>query len=64
MYSTPFEQCVRHETEHGNRNGLRFFVIASRVPGVFNLGGDLALFLTLIRAGDREGLFQLCQSQH
>lgn len=33
-----------------------FSVIASRRPGVFNLGGDLMLFLNLIREGDREGL--------
>ena len=35
---------------------VRYFVLASRVPGVFNLGGDLALFADLIRKGDRPGL--------
>src|SRR5579859_3987783 len=34
----------------------RYYVCGSRVPGVFNLGGDLALFLMLIRAQDREAL--------
>ncbi len=34
----------------------RYYVCGSRVPGVFNLGGDLALFLMLIRAKDREPL--------
>ncbi len=36
--------------------GVRYHVIASRVPGVFNLGGDLALFASLAERGDREGL--------
>lgn len=35
---------------------LRHVVLASDAPGAFNLGGDLALFSQLIRAGDREGL--------
>jgi DSF synthase len=56
------EQCVRSDVEHGKRNGLRFLVIASRIPGVFNLGGDLTLFLELIRTGDREGLFRYAKS--
>jgi len=35
---------------------LRYMVVSSALPGVFVLGGDLALFIDLIRAGDREGL--------
>lgn len=35
---------------------LRHVVLASDAPGAFNLGGDLALFARLIRAGDRAGL--------
>lgn len=35
---------------------LRHVVLASDAPGAFNLGGDLALFSSLIRAGDRQGL--------
>lgn len=34
----------------------RYYVCGSRVPGVFNLGGDLSLFLMLIRSKDREAL--------
>lgn len=56
------EQCVRLDIERGKRDGLRFLVIASRIPGVFNLGGDLALLLKVIRAGDREGLFRYAKS--
>jgi DSF synthase len=36
--------------------GLKYLVLGSRFPGVFNLGGDLALFASVIAAGDREAL--------
>src|SRR3954470_7354572 len=36
--------------------GLRYLVLGSRFPGVFNLGGDLDLFASFIAAGDREAL--------
>lgn len=55
-------QSVTHDQEKGKRDGIRFLVMASRMPGVFNLGGDLALFLKLIRAADREGLYQYAKS--
>jgi DSF synthase len=35
---------------------IRYFVFGSHAPGIFNLGGDLALFASLIRGGDRERL--------
>jgi len=35
---------------------VRYFVVGSDVPGVFNLGGDLPLFAELIRRGERERL--------
>ncbi len=35
---------------------FRNFVLASKIPGVFNLGGDLALFAELIATADRERL--------
>jgi len=38
------------------REGLKYLVLGSRFPGVFNLGGDLELFARFIAAGDREGL--------
>ncbi|MBB2200100.1 crotonase/enoyl-CoA hydratase family protein [Gluconacetobacter tumulisoli] len=37
---------------------FRYMVVGSRVPGIFNLGGDLALFAEKIARGDREGLRQ------
>ena len=38
------------------KEGLKYLVLGSRFPGVFNLGGDLQLFASFIQAGDREGL--------
>ena len=35
---------------------LRYVVAGSRLPGIYNLGGDLGYFATCIRAGDREAL--------
>ncbi|NVN12358.1 MULTISPECIES: crotonase/enoyl-CoA hydratase family protein [Nguyenibacter] len=35
---------------------FRYVVVGSRVPGIFNLGGDLALFAEKIMQKDREGL--------
>jgi DSF synthase len=35
---------------------IRYMVSSSKIPGVYNLGGDLRLFAQLIRARDREGL--------
>ena len=40
----------------GQRASLEYAVLGSKVPGVFNLGGDLSLFTRLIEAHDREGL--------
>lgn len=61
-----FHQSVRQSITSGHTNenleDIRFLVMASRVPGVFNLGGDLALFLKLIRTADREGLYQYAKS--
>lgn len=35
---------------------IRFSVLRSQIPGIFNLGGDLALFSKLIRNQDRQAL--------
>jgi DSF synthase len=40
----------------GNPGLVRHFVLSSDVPRVFNFGGDLALFVLLVRAGDVESL--------
>ena len=40
----------------GIAHPVRYYVGASRVPRVYNLGGDLALFVLLIKARDRDAL--------
>jgi DSF synthase len=35
---------------------VNFYVLGSRTPDVFNLGGDLALFVLLIKSREREAL--------
>jgi DSF synthase len=40
----------------GETYKANWYVLGSRVPRVFNLGGDLALFVLLIKARDREAL--------
>jgi DSF synthase len=40
----------------GDLHTPKYYVCGSRVPGVFNLGGDLSLFLMLIRSKDRQAL--------
>ncbi|WP_018294261.1 crotonase/enoyl-CoA hydratase family protein [Mariprofundus ferrooxydans] len=37
---------------------IQYVVGGSKVPGIFNLGGDLNLFLEHIERGDREGLLK------
>ena len=40
----------------GIMSKVNYYVLGSRVPGVFNLGGDLALFVLLIKSRDRQAL--------
>lgn len=50
-----------NELEHkiGNHEEYPDYVVmASEIPGVYNLGGDLELFIHLIRNGDRDGLMR------
>lgn len=44
---------ILHE---GEWHPVHYSIVASRHPTVFNLGGDLALFLTLIRSRNRDAL--------
>ncbi len=50
------EQTARHQHETNQDGRLLYQVLLSDIPGVFNLGGDLALFSQLVEAGDRERL--------
>lgn len=42
----------------GTQHEVSHYVTASRISGIFNVGGDLALFAMLIKAGDRAALEQ------
>jgi DSF synthase len=45
-----------HVEFEGGMQRAHYYVAGSRVPRVYNLGGDLALFLLLIRSRDRDAL--------
>jgi len=47
-----------HVDFDGMLHRVNYYVTASRIPGVFNVGGDLALFSMLIKTRDREALAQ------
>ena len=40
----------------GEMREVNYYVTASRTPGVFNLGGDLSLFMLLIKSRERDAL--------
>jgi len=48
--------------EQGLENRLMFQVLCSDLPGVFNLGGDLAHFIQLIRDRNRMALFDYAKA--
>ncbi len=56
------ERSCRREMERGRACPIQYTVLASRDPEVFNLGGDISLFLRLIRERDREGLRRYARS--
>ena len=45
-----------HVRDGDDAYGIEYAVLTSRVPGIFNLGGDLDLFTRMIESGNREGL--------
>lgn len=52
-----FVTSTRGSIEHlGERAPVEYAVLSSGVPGVFNLGGDLDLFIRLIETADEQGL--------
>jgi len=42
----------------GELRQIRYYVAASKIDKVFNLGGDLALFQNLVTVGDRDALME------
>ncbi|HYB11567.1 MAG TPA: crotonase/enoyl-CoA hydratase family protein [Alphaproteobacteria bacterium] len=51
-------QQLFHELSDDGTPPIRYMVWSSKLPGIFNLGGDLRLFAELIRRRDRERLFE------
>lgn len=51
-----FHQKTAAEITEAKGRPIRYMVLASEAPGVFNLGGDLELFRRLIETRDRENL--------
>ncbi|MFO1154979.1 MAG: crotonase/enoyl-CoA hydratase family protein [Rhodospirillales bacterium] len=49
-------QGAFERSDHPGQNPVQFVVTHSKLPGIFNLGGDLSLFLRLIEDRDRDGL--------
>ena len=49
---------VHNLANYEGRTPFQYFVTASRMPGIYNLGGDLPRFVELIRAEDRDGLLR------
>lgn len=49
-------QAIRKPKLRGDLQKIRTLVVASNTPGVYNLGGDLSLFASAIRAQDRQTL--------
>jgi DSF synthase len=47
---------IFEELSSSGQSPVRYMVWDSKIPGVFNLGGDLRLFSRLIREGDQAGL--------
>jgi DSF synthase len=48
--------AISARVANGNYGTVRYKVLLSRIAGTFSLGGDLELFLNLIRTQDRIGL--------
>ncbi|MCP4574551.1 MAG: crotonase/enoyl-CoA hydratase family protein [bacterium] len=56
------ETVIREAGVRGEPNPVCYTILASSVPGVFNMGGDLRLFAKLIRDSDRQGLFRYAKA--
>lgn len=58
------QSVVRYMTssEYPAAYPIRYMILASQTPGVFNFGGDLNLFIQLIEAQDRARLLEYAKS--
>jgi DSF synthase len=59
------QQAIKKASTEARANGetpVQCFVLGSRIPGIFNLGGDLTLLARHIRAQDRHGLMSYARA--
>ena len=58
-----FHKSLKKEiARNSNNNPFRYVILASSHQGVFSFGGDLELFVRLIRSKDKEGLASYAKS--
>jgi len=55
-HDSALESRNGHVYHNGALSKVNYYVVGSHVPGIFNLGGDLALFMMLIKSGERDAL--------
>jgi len=55
-------KTVRADIDRTGSSSIRYIVLASDMPGIFNFGGDLKRFVELIRESDRDGLMEYALS--
>ncbi|NOQ82310.1 MAG: enoyl-CoA hydratase [Methylophaga sp.] len=55
-------QTVKEDMKQTKNDKYDFIVLDSNIDGVFNLGGDLGLFSSLIQKKDRDGLLEYAMS--
>ena len=53
---------IARRARHEGACPFQYVVTASRMPGIYNLGGDLTRFIELIRDGDRAGLLHYARA--
>lgn len=56
QYHESVDACGGKLWANGRLHSIHYMVLASSIPNIFNLGGQLALFRKLIRNEDRHGL--------
>lgn len=57
-----FQNAVAARQREPGEEPVRYIVAASRIPGIWNLGGDLSLFRRLITTRDRDGLLRYARA--
>jgi len=56
LFQQATAQQVRSEIHNKGESDIKYTVLASNTPGTYNLGGDLNLFLNLIKDQNRDAL--------